>query len=139
MNSTTGNGYHTTDDLASGLRVWAAGDCAHEAIVELLIGHDHWLRRRSFTDSFMTWSDDGRTVYPELEAATACLDAGDLPCSTSEKIVLRIAAALAGVETSVRLSWLNQLDDENARLVAEAVWVVCGRPKLTHPPLQMGS
>lgn len=64
----------------------------------------------------------------DWEAAVAGLDAGRLPCSSSEEQMLRLAASIAG---GVRLdlgSVLSGLDLRNAWLVAAAVLHACGHP-----------
>jgi hypothetical protein len=64
----------------------------------------------------------------DWEAAIAGLEAGRLPCSSSEGQMLRLAASIAG---GVRLdlgSVLSGLDERNAWLVAAAVLHACGHP-----------
>ena len=68
------------------------------AVVQLLIGHATWLRRKDFVDE--SWTPP--TIWPGrpcgvggLAAAVRVLDAGELPCSGSERQLLRIAASLA--------------------------------------------
>ncbi len=57
-------------------------------------------------------------------AAVAALDAGQLPCSSSEGQVLRLAASIAdGVPVDLRAA-LSGLDERNISLVAAAV--ACG-------------
>jgi hypothetical protein len=62
----------------------------------------------------------------DWEAAVAGLEAGRLPCSSSEGQMLRLAASIAG---GVRLdlgSVLSGLDERTAWLVAGAVLHACG-------------
>jgi hypothetical protein len=64
----------------------------------------------------------------DWEAAVAGLEAGRLPCSSSESQMLWLAASIAG---GVRLdlgSMLPGLDERNACLVAAAVLHAAGHP-----------
>jgi hypothetical protein len=57
-------------------------------------------------------------------AAVAALDAGQLPCSSSEGQVLRLAASIAGGVPVDLGAALSGLDEGNVNLVAAAV--ACG-------------
>lgn len=103
------------------LRAHAAGLLADVAAVELLITHRHWLTRSAFTARFVhpVTTDTGRQVgaWIDWPAAVAALTRGDLPCSTSEASVLRIAAALP---LSLR-DVLGGLDRANITAVTTAI------------------
>jgi len=141
---------HTTctEDLAAGLRVYAAGVCAAMAAVELLIGHRCWLRRGEFVDNFVTVqtaagaAESGSVAVVDWVGAVAALDAGDLRCSGGEGRVLRIAAGLAaGVPVDLGEA-LGGLDASAIRLVAEAVLRANGRGHarvlVEDPPFPVG-
>jgi len=69
----------------------------------------------------------------DWEAAVAGLDAGRLPCSSSENQMLRLAASIAdGVRLDLG-SALSGLDERNATLVAAAVLHAAGHRNLGFP------
>jgi hypothetical protein len=114
------------------LRAWAKGLLMAEAAVELLIGHGWWLCREDFLEIAVEFGQgivDGVVLAAvDWEAAVAGLEAGRLPCSSSEGQMLRLAAGIAG---GIRLdlgSVLSGLDERNACLVAAAVLHACGHP-----------
>jgi hypothetical protein len=103
-----------------------------EAAVELLIGHGWWLCREDFLEMAVGFgrgiADGAVLAAVDWEAAVEGLEAGRLPCSSSEGQMLRLAASIAG---GVRLdlgSVLSGLDERNACLVAAAVLRACGHP-----------
>jgi hypothetical protein len=119
------------EDLAAALRAHARGLCHAEAAVELLIGHQHWLRRGEFVGRFVwigrAMVGDRLLAVVEWPAAVAALAAGRLPCSDSERHVLRVAASIAkGVPVDLK-ECLSTLDCESAGLVAQAVLRAAGR------------
>lgn len=118
-----------------GLRAHAAGLLCVVAAVELLIGHAVWLRRAEFVDRFVGVQADpglaGRSVlaWVDWRAAVAAVDAGRLPCSGSERQLLRIAASLAqGVPIDLGEA-LSSFDRVNLGLVAAAVLAAGGHPE----------
>ncbi|GLY82021.1 hypothetical protein [Actinoallomurus iriomotensis] len=121
---------HTATELAALLRVGAQGCHSDEAAVGLLVEHDTWLHRSDFVRTCVTvetgLSDDGVAAFIDWSNAVRVLDAGGLPCSTSQAAVLRIAAGLAGVPVNLR-AMLGGLDSRNIQLVAEAVIRANGR------------
>jgi hypothetical protein len=87
--------------LTAALRAYAAGLWCAEAAVELLIGHAVWLRRSGFVDRFVIVETDpglvGQTAlaWVDWHGAAGAVQAGRLPCSSSERHILLIAASLA--------------------------------------------
>ncbi|MGH3380750.1 MAG: hypothetical protein ACRDP6_39055 [Actinoallomurus sp.] len=124
---------YTATELAALLRVGAQGCHSDEAAVGLLVEHDLWLHRSDFVSTCVTvetdlFTDDEEVAaFIDWSAAISVLDAGALPCSTSEAGVLRIAAGLAGVLVNLR-AMLGGLDARNIQLVAEAVMHANGTP-----------
>jgi hypothetical protein len=128
------------------LRAGARGLRADEAAVELMVRHGYWIGREDFSGRFVR-----EVTGPELEladeqllagidwnGAVGGLEGGELPCSTSEQAVLRIAASLgAGMPVSLRVV-LGGLDHVNIALVAEAVLhangTAGGRVTIPAPP-----
>jgi hypothetical protein len=105
-----------------------------EAAVELLIGHGSWLGREDFRGVAVEVDRDvvGGAVLAvvDWEAAVAALDAGRLPCSSSQAQVLRLAVSLAeGLAVDLRAA-LSGLDERNAALVAAAVLHAAGHREL---------
>lgn len=77
----------------------------------------------------------------DWEAAIAGVDAGRLPCSSSEEQMLRLAASIAdGVRLDLG-SALSGLDEHNVAVVAGAVLHAAGHRKLglPHPTLAFGA
>jgi hypothetical protein len=113
---------------AQPLLVAAAGFCADEAAVTLLIEHGAWLYRADFPAWFIDVyppdpdePDDMAAAVVRWGDAVAALNAGELPCSTSEAHILRIAASIAaGIPVDLR-ACLGNLDGGNLRLVLAAI------------------
>ncbi|MGH3181488.1 MAG: hypothetical protein ACRDU0_00195 [Mycobacterium sp.] len=111
------------EDTAAGLR-------PDTAAVELLARHDHFLHQRAFRRFIAT----STTLFGDQPAAVIrwrpamhALDTGQLPCSTSEQAVLRIAASLADDDIPVCLrSVLGSLDHTNITLVTRAITTANG-------------
>jgi hypothetical protein len=123
-------------ELALALRAHANGVHPLEAAAELLINHRTWLRRADFRDRFIHDNAsiiDGLTKMAEIDwpAAITALDYGDLPGSTSEEQILRLAASIAdGLPVDLRNA-LTGLDDRNINLVITAVLQTSGRSPTT--------
>ena len=111
--------------LTAGLRAQAEGAFGAEAAAELLIAHDHWLRRQDFLDQLVDHDEHGGykgrpVTWIDWPAVPAF--AKHAPCSTSEANILRLAAELVDVDTGVPLGQLlTGLDVRNSRLVAGAI------------------
>jgi hypothetical protein len=98
--------------------------CA-EAAAEILISHRTWLYRGDFVDTFIKagWelASDVPMAYVNWPAAMTALDTGNLPCSSSEAQILRIAGSIAeGIPVDLREN-LTSLDTHNTNLVTRAV------------------
>jgi hypothetical protein len=113
-----------TTDLTAALRAHAQGLYCLQAAVELLISHGSWLRRKDFLHYMHTapdLTDHTPTAPIHWPEAINALDQGQLPCSSSEASMLRLAASLAeGVPIDLRDA-LTSLDSSNAELVSHAV------------------
>jgi len=109
------------------LRAYAAGVCAVEAAVGLLIAHRHWLTRADFVGEFVSLlpadsasAGDVPMALVDWPGAVAAVDVR-LVCSRSEAAMVRIAASLAGAG-AVELGWvLTRLDEVNVARVVAAV------------------
>ena len=118
--------------LHAALRACARGLYPAEASVELLINQGVFLRRSDFRDRFVlmgTSITDGITTMAEIDWPTTitALDAGDLPCSSGEQRILRLAASLAnGIPVDLRDA-LSGLDDRNIELTITAVLHASGK------------
>jgi hypothetical protein len=66
----------------------------------------------------------------DFEAAVEGLEAGRLPCASSEGQVLRLAASIAGGMAVDLGSALSGLDQRNAAVVAGVVLHAAGHPHL---------
>jgi ADP-ribose pyrophosphatase YjhB (NUDIX family) len=120
------------DQLSAALRANAKGLLCDEAAVDLLIKQQTWLHRRDFVDGFIdTTTGHQSTQQPDSAfvdwaAALTALDAGDLPCSSGEGQLLRIAGSLAeGISIDLRDA-ITGLDPANTGLVARAICHAAG-------------
>jgi hypothetical protein len=120
-------------ELATALRAHARGVHPLQAAAELMISHRVWLRRADFRDRFVHQGAslaDGLSTTADIDwpAAITALDHGDLPSSSSEEQILRLAASLAdGLPADLRDA-LTGLDQTNINLVIAAVGRTAGRP-----------
>lgn len=117
--------------LPAELRAAALGlDCL-SAAVGLVIGNAAWLHRTDFTGRFIHHFDTGIDGYELAEidwaGAITALDAGQLPCSSGEQHMLRLAASIAaGTPVSLHDA-LTRLDTTNIELLTTAIWHAAGR------------
>ena len=107
------------------LAAQAAGIYSLEAAVRLLIGHRRWLERGDFLAAcvLVDLAPGGAVTaaFIDWPALIEAVDAGDLPCSGSERRVLLVALSLAeGVPVDLREA-LCGLDRAALVLVAECV------------------
>ena len=113
-----------TGRLAALLRGTAAGMLADTAAADLIIAHGRFLDDPAFRRIIAAGSSvtDGQPfAVIRWNAAVWALQNGHLPCSTSERAVLLIAASLAeGIPVSLR-ECLGSLDRRNIALVTAAV------------------
>ncbi len=110
--------------LVAGLRAWTRTHDAHvRAAVELLIGHNTWLRRIEFR-AFLHADSTGE-VWINWCAARDAFDAGAFDRSSSTELaVLDLALALA--TNHYRLS---SMGPANAALIATAVTAAVGHTR----------
>ena len=103
----------------------AEGICADVAAVMLIDRHDHFLHDPAFRRIIAAGSSitTGQPLAViRWHAAVHALEAGQLPCSSSEQSILRIAASLADPGIAVRLREnLGNLDARNITLVTDAI------------------
>jgi hypothetical protein len=122
--------------LGTGLRAHAEGFSPGEAAAEMLIGHAVWLRRDDFVARFVDHDPalDGRGMAViDWPAAINALNAGKLPCSSSEASILRLSAGLAeGIPVDLRDA-LTGLDTRNIDLVCQAVRHANGHHRAGNP------
>ena len=116
--------------LACLLHDSAAGLCADTAATGLITAHGHFLHQPGFRRLIAAGSSisAGEPVAViRWKAAIHALDTGRLPCSASEKAVLRIAASLGDHAIPVHLRQvLGGLDRRNIALVAAAITAANG-------------
>jgi hypothetical protein len=129
----------TGTSLPEALRADASGLCALQASIDLLIGHAGWLDRHDFADCFIRTSPslaDPAAVMAVIDwpAAISALDAGELPCSSGEQKILRLAASLAEDHPVALCASVTGLDDRNIHLVVTAVLHASGRRPATPFP-----
>ena len=113
-----------TELLVSCLREDAGGLLADTAAVDLLARHHTWLARPDFRRHIhigRCHATDTPLAYIRWRAALTALTSGQLPCSTGEADILRIAAGL-GANIPVQLRHvLGGLDRHNIGLVTDAI------------------
>jgi len=108
----------------------ADGIPADAAAAGLIISHENFLHRDAFRRIISTGTSIS-TGQPLAmigwDAALRALDAGQMPCASSEQAILRIAASLGDPEIPVRLrTVLGNLDTRNITLVADAITAANG-------------
>jgi hypothetical protein len=108
----------------------ADGIPADTAAAGLIISHGHFLHRDAFrrTITAGTSISTGQPLAAiSWDAALHALEAGLLPCASSEQAILRIAASLADPGIAVRLREnLGNLDARNIALVTDAITAANG-------------
>jgi hypothetical protein len=110
--------------LTAALRAGAVGLYSLEAACEMVISAG-WLRRDDFTHfiSTVTSITDGVTelAHIDWQAAITSHDTGQLPCSSGENRILRLAASIAdGIPVNLNDA-LSGLDHANISLVVCAI------------------
>jgi hypothetical protein len=118
-----------TGRLAALLRDTAAGMLADTAAAGLIIAHGRLLHDPAFRRIIAAGSSvtDGQPfAVIRWNAAVTALELGYLPCSTSERAILLIAASLAeGTPVSLREN-LGSLDRRSITLVTDAITAANG-------------
>ncbi len=118
-----------TGRLAALLRSTAAGMLADTAAADLVIAHGRFLPDPAFRRIIAAGAPaaDGQPfAVIRWNAAVTALELGYLPCSTSERAILLIAASLAeGTPVSLREN-LGSLDRRNITLVTDAITAANG-------------
>jgi hypothetical protein len=126
MNATT----IPVQELTGQLLDAADGFLADTAAVELIISHQNFLHRDAFRRIISTGASisTGQPLATiSWDAALRALDAGQLPCASSEQAILRIAASLGDPAIGVRLrTVLGSLDARNITLVTSAITTANG-------------
>jgi hypothetical protein len=108
----------------------ADGIPADTAAAGLIISHGHFLHRDAFRRTITTGTSIS-TGQPLAaigwDAALHALDAGLLPCASSEQAILRIAASLGDPAVPLCLrAILGNLDRRNLHLVTAAITTANG-------------
>ena len=112
--------------LAEALGACATGILTAEAGVSLLIDCGGWVHRDDFTSQFITTANSASrgtilTAAIDWQAAITALDHGQLPCSSGERHMLKLAASIAA-GTPVSLSdTLTGIDLHNLDLLIAAM------------------
>lgn len=117
--------------LPAELRAAALGLNCLSAAVGLIIGNAAWLHRTDFTGRFIHHLDTGIDGYELAEidwaGAITALDAGQLPCSSGEQQILRLAASIAaGTPVSLQDA-LTRLDSTNIEPLTTAIRDAAGQ------------
>ena len=112
------------DELTGQLLDAADGILADTAAAGLIISHENFLHRDAFRRIISTGASIS-TGQPLAtigwDAALRALDAGQMPCASSEQAILRIAAIGVRLRTV-----LSNLDRRNITLVTDAVTAANG-------------
>ena len=108
----------------------ADGIPADTAAAGLIISHENFLHRDAFRRIISTGASIS-TGQPLAvigrDAAPRALDAGQMPCASSEQAILRIAASLGDPAIGVRLRTVQgNLDARNITLVTSAITTANG-------------
>jgi hypothetical protein len=117
------------DELICQLLDAASGILADTA-VKLIISHENFLHRDAFRRIISTGTCISTGQPPATigwDAALRALDAGQMPCASSEQAILRIAGSLGDPAIGVRLrTVLGNLDARNITLVTYAITAANG-------------
>jgi hypothetical protein len=118
------------DELICRLLDAASGILAGTAAVKLIISHENFLHRDAFRRIISTGTSIS-TGQPLAtigwDAALRALDAGRMPCASSEQAILRIAGSLGDPAIDVRLrTVLGNLDARNITPVTNAITAANG-------------
>jgi hypothetical protein len=108
----------------------ADGILADTAAVELIISHQNFLHHNAFRRIISTGASIS-TGQPLAtigwDAALHALEAGQMPCASSDQAILRIAASLGDPAIPIHLrTVLGNLDRRNITLVTDAVTAANG-------------
>ena len=124
MNATT----IPVPELTGQLRDAADGILADTAATGLIISHQNFLHRDAFRRIISISVSTGQPLATiGWDAALCALDAGRMPCASSEQAILRIAASLGDPAIGVRLrTVLGNLDARNITLVTNAITTANG-------------
>lgn len=99
-----------------------------EAAVELLISHGSWLVRDDFLVHVEYWCGvHGESIAAvDWRAVWAALEDGNLPCSSGERQIVRVAASIAeGIPIDL-CDAVSSLDAVNLNRVAQAFMAAGG-------------
>ena len=118
------------DELICQLLDAADGILAGTATVKLIISHENFLHRDAFRRIIRAGTSIS-TGQPLAvigwDAALRALEAGQMPCASSERAILRIAASLGDPEIPVRLRTVpGNLDTRNITLTTNAITTANG-------------
>ena len=126
MNTTA----NPTGELICQLLEAADGILAGTAAVKLIISHENFLHREAFRriiGAGTSISTGQPLAVIGWDAALCALEAGHMPCASSERAILRIAATLGDPETPVRLRTVpGNPGTRNITLVADAITAANG-------------
>ena len=118
------------DELICQLLDAADGILAGTAAVKPIISHENFLHRDDFRRIIRAGtsiSTDQPLAVIGWGAALCALEAGQMPCASSEQAILRIAASPGDPEIPVRLRTVpGNLDTRNVTLVADAITAANG-------------
>ena len=119
MNATT----IPVPELTGQLLDAADGILADTAAAGLIISHQNFLHRDAFRRIISVSVSTGQPLATiGWDAALRALEAGQMPCASSEQAILRIAASLGDPAIGVRLrTVLGNLDARNITLVTNAI------------------
>lgn len=113
------------EDLLYALHQRIVAISTQTAAVDLLAKHRVWLARTDFTPFIRRGRDHGEpTASIRWRAAHTALRRGQLPCSTSEAAVLRIAVSLATAIPVDLRDALDGLDHHDTVHVIRAISLV---------------
>ncbi len=132
VQATTGRSEATSRQwqITTALRTCSKGMYCDEAAAELIISHRSWLLRDDFTSQFIltrTEPAGSITAVIDWEEALTALQAGNLPCSSSEAAILHLAASLATASPVILRNAITGLDQTNLHLIINAIRQAGGR------------
>jgi hypothetical protein len=117
------------ETTVKGLRAWTKDHDPHvKAAVELLIWHDHWIRRADFAAEVVQWDDVGTAWIPWDRARAFKRNRA---ASSSQLAVLDLAVALGTDQYR-----LSRMDDAEAGAIVRAFATALGQEGMLRGPLR---
>ena len=105
-------------DDNEGIRAWAKGDLAAEAVAEIIIGTH---LAEYVIPAYLDWDESHQFARPNLHELVQDIDTGKHHSSSSADFLARLCLSLMSSEASVSMGRLWSLDRGNRQVVVSAL------------------